>query len=523
MKVPKTYNTYFLAIIATIGGMLFGFDISSMSAIIGTDQYLDYFDNPHGVTQGGINSALAAGSVVGSLISGFISDKWGRRGAIFFACLWWLVGTAIQVATNGVGMLIAGRVINGVCVGITSSQVPVYLAEIARHDKRGQLIIIQQLAIEWGILIMYFAGYGCSFIDGTASFRTAWGIQFIPCVFLMVGLPFLPESPRWFAKVDRTEEAIHTLAKIQAGGRTDDPLVLAEFQEIMTVLAAERASQSGWKKFIYKGMWKRTMAGFSVQAWQQMSGANVMTYYIVYVFKMADLSGNVNLIASGIQYALFIIFTTIMFFYVDKVGRRQLLVWGAIAMSFCHFVVGGVLGAHYTYVPDGVDGDLNVVMKVKGAPAHTVIAFSYLLVIVYALTLAPVCWIYAAEVWSLETRAHGMGIAAVGNWLFNFALGLFIPPAFRNILWKTFVIFGVLCLAAATQFFFTYPETCGKTIEEVEFMFSKEGPHPWKTKKGQSRIAEEVDHIKDTQAKGVEAGEIIREVIHHEKNPEGHV
>jgi MFS family permease len=134
--------------------MLFGFDISSMSAIISTNQYIEYFDNPNGVLQGVIGSSLAAGSVVGSIIAGPVSDKFGRRDALLFACSWWLVGTAIQVATINRGMLIAGRVLNGVTVGITSSQVPVYLAEISKHSQRGAIIIVQQLAIEWGILIM---------------------------------------------------------------------------------------------------------------------------------------------------------------------------------------------------------------------------------------------------------------------------------------------------------------------------------------------------------------------------------
>lgn len=147
MKLPKIYNTYFVAFIATVGGMLFGFDISSILAIIGTKQYLDFFDNPGGLRQGAIGSALAAGSVVGSIMAGPISDKIGRRDAIMFACIWWLVGTAVQTSTNGFASLIAGRVLNGVCVGITSSQVPVYLAEIAKKEKRGQLVVIQQLAI----------------------------------------------------------------------------------------------------------------------------------------------------------------------------------------------------------------------------------------------------------------------------------------------------------------------------------------------------------------------------------------
>lgn len=118
-----------------------------MSAIILSEQYNDFFDSPTGLRQGAIGSALAAGSVAGSFIAGPISNRIGRRNSLMFACFWWLLGTAIQTGTNGFGSLIAGRIFNGVTVGITSSQVPVYLAEIARKEKRGQLVIIQQLAI----------------------------------------------------------------------------------------------------------------------------------------------------------------------------------------------------------------------------------------------------------------------------------------------------------------------------------------------------------------------------------------
>jgi MFS family permease len=244
-----------------------------MSAIVVTPQYVWYFNNPHGVTQGAIGSALAAGSVLGAIMAGPISDKFGRRDSIAFACLWWFVGTAVQVSTHGAGQLIAGRIINGVCVGITSSQVPVYLAEIAQKDKRGQIVVIQQLAIEFGILVMYFIGYGCSFIgppESTTSFRLAWGMQFVPALLLLIGIPFLPRSPRWLAKVGRVDEAIDVLAKIQAGGNKQDPLVIAEWEEITTVLQAEREALHGWRKFIKNGMWRRTFAGASVQAWQQL-------------------------------------------------------------------------------------------------------------------------------------------------------------------------------------------------------------------------------------------------------------
>ncbi|ORY13680.1 and other transporter-domain-containing protein [Clohesyomyces aquaticus] len=437
---PKIYNVYFLAIVATIGGMLFGFDISSMilGAIIGTPQYIEYFDNPSGVIRVAIGSALAAGSVLGSIIAGPVSDKIGRRDSLMFAYI-------VQAATNGRGMLIAGRFLNGLTV--------------AKHSQR-------------------------------ASFRTAWGMQIVPCVSLMIGLPFLPRSPHWLAKVDRTEEAIHVQANIQAGE---------------CVLTAERLAAKAWRKFVYNGMRRRTFAGISVQAWKQLSGANVMTYYIVYIFYMADLSGNVNRISSGI-------------------GRGTLLLWGAIAMAFCHFVVGGTLGAYYTYVTEGVGGNANVAMKVTGTPAHTVIAFSYLPIIIYAMTLAPICWVYAAEVWSLETRAWGMGIAAIGNRLFSFVIGLFIPPAFLSSKWKLLFVFGL-----------TYLETCGKTIEEIEVMFSDDqrvqpnvdlrsvgrvgddGPRVWHTKKGNSRLDREIEEVVNAKAKR-EARASISRVIEQEKN-----
>jgi hypothetical protein len=139
----------------------------------------------------------------------------------------------------------------------------------------------------------------------------------------------------------------------------------------------------------------------------------------------ASLTGNVLLVSSGIQYALFIIFTSLIFFYIDKTSRRSLLIYGALCMGVCHFVVCGVLSAG-EYVPGGVDGNLNVLIRVTGSKGSTVIAFSYLLIIVYALTLAPVCWVYAAEVWSLETRATGMVSEPVDIFFFFFFCSLML-------------------------------------------------------------------------------------------------
>lgn len=139
-----------LAAFGTIGGMIFGFEISSMSAWIGSDQYLTYFNHPDSSKQGGITASMPAGSFLGALAAGFLADRLGRKGAIQFASIIWIIGAVIQCSAQNVGHLIAGRIVGGFAIGITSSQVLVYLAELAPAATRGRIVGIQQWSIEWG-------------------------------------------------------------------------------------------------------------------------------------------------------------------------------------------------------------------------------------------------------------------------------------------------------------------------------------------------------------------------------------
>ncbi|KFY26587.1 hypothetical protein V491_01247 [Pseudogymnoascus sp. VKM F-3775] len=198
--------------------------------------------------------------------------------------------SGIQCACNGIVMLIVGRSISGICIGITSAIVPVYQSEIAPKEIRGRIVTLQQWAITWGILIQYFIQYGASHVGGgakdpeqpTAAFRIPWGLQMIPSIILFCGLFFLPRSPRWLASKDRWDEAIQVLADLHAGGDIDHPRVLAEYREIEEALRFERdEATSSIRALVAPRMIPRVLLGMSIQMWSQLCGMNVMMYYIV--------------------------------------------------------------------------------------------------------------------------------------------------------------------------------------------------------------------------------------------------
>ncbi|KAF7561160.1 hypothetical protein G7046_g2968 [Stylonectria norvegica] len=494
----QIWNIYVLAAFGTIGGMLFGFDISSMSAWIGSDQYLEFFNHPDGTEQGGITASMSAGSFIGALGAGVLADRLGRKKTLMIASLIWIVGASLQCSAQNVAHLIVGRIVSGLAIGITSSQVLVYLAELAPSETRGRIVGIQQWSIEWGILIMYLISYGCSIsIEGPSAFRIAWGIQGIPGFILFGALFFFPESPRWLAQHDRWEECHYNLAHLHAGGDMDSPLVIAEMEEVReAVRIAQLSKDIGYLGLFAPRIWKRTVVGCSVQIWQQLLGGNVMLYYLVYIFNMAGLNGNVALTSSIIQYVIFLVTTGAVLPFIDRLGRRWLLIGGAIACAILHFASGAVM-ASYGHHVDSVNGNDILKWSISGAPAKAVIALAYIFVGVYGLTWAPVAWIYASEVFPIQYRAKGVGLAAAGNWIFNLALAFFVPPAFTNIQYKTYFIFGTFCVVMTFHAFFFYPETSRKTLEEVDLLFDKDVP-AWRSARVGESFQEKVEMARRT-------------------------
>nr|CAD1814643.1 monosaccharide transporters [uncultured fungus] len=476
-------NVYVIAAVSVIGGGLFGFDISSMSAIISTEAYKCYFNQgdipckgPQSDVQGGITAAMPGGSWLGALVSGYLSDILGRKKAIQIGAIIWCIGSILVCASNGIAMLIVGRIVNGFSVGICSAQVPVYITEIAPPSKRGRLVGAQQWAITWGIMIMFYISYGCSYINGTAAFRLPWGLQMVPAIFLFCAMTFLPESPRWLARKDRWEEAVQVLALTHAKGDVNSPFVAKEMAEIREVVEFERANADvTYLELLTPKMINRTHIGVFTQIWSQLTGMNVMMYYITYIFTMAGL-GNSVLLPSSIQYIINVVMTVPALLFVDRWGRRPTLLIGAAFMMLWLFINAGVL-ATYGKVPyDGqFDTDAESI-SITGAPAKAVIACTYLFVASYAPTWGPVSWIYPPELYPLRVRGKAVALATSANWAFNFALAYFVPPAFANIRWKVYIVFGVFCVAMFIHTFFILPETSQKPLEEVEEIFDDTTP-----------------------------------------------
>jgi MFS family permease len=226
---------------------------------------------------------------------------------------------------------------------------------------------------------------------------------------------------------------------------------------------------------------------------------------------MAGLTGNNNLIASSIQYVINVFMTIFALLFIDRWGRRMPLLIGATLMSIWMYGNAGLLATYGSPAPPGgIDNIAEQSWQISGAPARAVIAFTYLFVASFAPTWGPVSWIYPPELFPLRVRGKAVALTTSANWIFNFALSYFVPPAFVNIKWKTYIIFGVFLTAMTIHVFFCFPETAGKTLEEVEEIFTSK-VKPWNT------------HVEYTRARKEEAGDVDVEkklsYVQHDETP----
>ncbi|KAK9454726.1 general substrate transporter [Dipodascopsis uninucleata] len=507
----KTYNPYIVAAAATIGGMLFGFDVSSISAFVDNEQYREYFNYPSDVEQGLITAVMSGGSFMGSIISGRLSDKLGRKSAVQTGAIVWMVGSVVQCTVLSMTQLIIGRMISGFAIGICSSQVPVYIAELSPKNIRGRLVGTFQWAITWGVMLMFYISYACTFLSGPKSFRIAWGLQMLPGILLLSFMAFFPESPRWLATKDRWEEATNVIAHIQGGGDLEHPLVADEMQEIRQVVMIDRMSADVTILDLFsRGTRLRTFVGVSTQIWQQLTGINTMMYYVVYIFAMAGYTGNTGLISSSVQYLINVIMTVPALVGIDNWGRRRLLILGALVMSVFLTMVGGLMGYYGHYV-DSLNGNTEIRWYVPDRfAAQAIILFNYLFVSTFAMTWGPGAWIYVSEIFPLKQRALANGLTASSNWATNFILAFVVPIMLKNFQWRTFMVFAFFCLAMALHVYFMFPETKGRTLEEIDILW-EQNIAPWNTAtldlsalaRARGRVEKSDDEDSDDEGVGV--------------------
>ncbi|KAI9251100.1 general substrate transporter [Helicostylum pulchrum] len=465
-------NVYLIGGFAAIAGIMFGFDIGSNAGVIGIHQYQEYFNRPDGLLQGGINGALSAGCFVGALGSGYPADRFSRKYTLIGASFLFIIGSILQAACNGVPMLCAGRVLNGISVGITSMVVPLYQSEIAPKEIRGRIVAVQQWSITWGIMISFWIQYGCQYLESTAAFRIPWGVQAVPAVILCCGMWWFPFSPRWLADQGRMEEAFQVLADIHGDGDRTHPRVVLEMEEISATIHFDKEIASHrYADLLKPGISYRVFLGVALQMWQQLTGMNIIMFYVVFLFQQAGIGDTqeATLLSSGVSYVINVVMTVPAILFVDKWGRRPTLIFGALAMSIFLWIVGGILATGDWAIND-VSRKWEVDLHNKHM-ANGVVVCIYFFVASFATSWGPLGWIYPAEIYPLRVRALAVSLSTASNWLFNWILNFVVPMLMEEIRYGLYLLFAAFNFLMCVHVYWSYPETKGYTLEEMDVVF----------------------------------------------------
>ncbi|KAI6166041.1 general substrate transporter [Pisolithus thermaeus] len=496
---------------ATLGGFLFGYDQGVVSNVLAIESFGAAFPKIYmdSNLKGWFVSTLLLTAWFGSLLNGPVCDKIGRKRNIMGNIVIFLIGGALQTGATAERHLFIGRAIAGLAVGALTHVVPMYLAEISSANIRGALVALQQLSITLGILISYWIAYGTSHIGGTrcapgvpytgpllngsptfdpytdvpaggctgqkqASWRVPIGIQLFPALLLGLGMAFMPYSPRWLTERGRDDEALQSLSTLRRKP-LDDPAVRYEFLEIkaelrysreITALKYPNASKfqrtvnnyitlvSTWPKF------KRLAVGCLTMFYQQFIGINAIIYYAPTIFGQLGLNPNTtSLLATGLYGILNTLGTFPAIVLLDSVGRRPLLMSGALGCCTALLIVGSLVAAFGNDWP--------------GHPSagRAAIAFVYFYGVNFAYSWAPIGWVLPSEVFPLYLRSTGISITTSCTWMSNFIIGLVSPRMLAQIgHGGTYFFFAAFAILAFISAYF-YPETKGKTLEEMDTAF----------------------------------------------------
>ncbi|KAF3390896.1 Quinate permease [Talaromyces pinophilus] len=473
----KNYRVYILTAVAYLGSLLFGYDTGVMGSVLALKSFKHDFGLPtdssgfassrNAQVSSNVVSLLTAGCFFGSIFAAFLNERIGRRyGLMVFSSIF-MVGAAVQVgAHHHIGQIYGGRVIAGFGIGGMSAITPVFVSENCPPRIRGRVAGLFQEFLVIGSTFAYWLDYGCSLRipQSTKQWRIPVAIQLIPGGLMFIGLFFLKESPRWLMRQGRYEEAHSSLAYIRNEPQ-DSEEVLKEFSEIRASLEEELAATEGvtWKEAISKSNRYRFFLAFCLMFWQQFSGTNSIGYYAPQIFQTVGVSStNTSLFATGVYGSVKVVMTLVFLLVgIDFIGRKKALIGGGIWMSTMMIIIGAVLATHPPNTKSDVVSPASIAM----------IVLIYLYVIGYSASWGPTPWVYVSEIFPTRLRAYGVGLAAATQWLFNFVITEITPNAVNHIGWRTFLMFGIFCLAMSVFVTFFVKETKGRSLEDMDILF----------------------------------------------------
>jgi sugar porter (SP) family MFS transporter len=441
-EAQGTAFVYMAAAFAALGGLLFGYDtgVISGAVIFITKQFaLSVFP------QELVVAVVLAGAAVGALTGGRLADAMGRRLTLVVTSLIFIAGAIICAAATSLTMLVIGRVIVGLGIGVACSTVPMYISEVSPAHARGWQVSLFQLAITVGILAAYLVDYAYA---ESGEWRWMLGLAAVPGVILGLGMIFLPESPRWLARRGRADRARSVLERIRGTSDVD-----AEMQEIEESLQHSQAHGT-WSDLLAPTVRPALVIGLGLAIFQQITGINTVIYYAPTIIRAAGIPSASGAILATAGIGLVNVFMTLVSMWlIDRAGRRPLLLVGIAGMT----VSLGVLGLAFQLGTG------------RGALAWIAVVTLMAYVAFFAISLGPIFWLMISEIYPLKIRGLAQGTAAGTNWAFN----LLVSITFLSLLQvlgtsKTFWLYGALAIGSWFFSYYLVPETKNRTLEEIE-------------------------------------------------------
>ncbi|CAM8979445.1 unnamed protein product [Rhodiola kirilowii] len=461
LSAPRIKITYFsigyvlgLTVVAGIGGLLFGYDTGVISGAL---LYIkDDFESVarSSVLQETIVSMALVGAIFGAAAGGWINDTHGRKKATLIADVVFTLGSAVMAAAPNPYILIVGRLLIGLGVGVASVTAPVYIAEASPSEIRGGLVSTNVLMITGGQFLSYLVNLAFTEVPGT--WRWMLGVSAVPAIIQFFMMLYLPESPRWLYMKDEKIKAVAVLSKIYEPDRLDE-----EVEQLSTALEEERARQVAvaWLDvFRVKEIRIAFLAGAGLQAFQQFTGINTVMYYSPTIVQMAGFHSNqLALLLSLILAGMNAVGTILGIYLIDHVGRRTL----ALTSLFGVIISLGLLSWSFFLEESGTsDGKFYGILSVVGLGLY--IAF-------FSPGMGPVPWTVNSEIYPEAYRGICGGMSATVNWVSN----LIVAQSFLSIAdavgtGPTFLILGIIAIMAFVFVAVYVPETKGRSFEEVE-------------------------------------------------------